>query len=331
MTTNAPLVFEENAEHEKGFAAHFDAHVKPRLLELEEARLKARRALWVRIAITTGVVVVGAGILYLVYPWRADIFWWGLGIWLAAVAFLVWLARRAPRGFARDRKDALIPGVLSFFGEFDYEPRGRISKRVLRRSHLFDDWDGYDSEDLISGAHGGRTFDFAEARLARKRGKDDRAEFRGYLLALELPAEAEGVTIGLSPRGGSFTDLEEVVKRARGLTLVRFEDENIRGDFDIYSTHADEARRLISDALAGALHRIGELHEAAGIEFGINEQVFVLKIATEHDLFDPASLYRTALSTDDTRRVLEEVYLVLAIVHELARGTETGDQAGDQP
>lgn len=321
MTTNASLVFEEKAEHEKGFAAHFDKQLKPKLIELEAARLKARRALWVRIAITTGVVVVGAGILYFVYPWRADIFWWGLGIWLVTVAFLVWLARRAPRGFALDRKRSLIPAVLSFFGEFDYEPRGRISRRILRDSHLFDDWDDYESEDLISGAHGGRTFDFAEAKLVRKRGEDERTQFRGYILALELPAEAEGVTIGLSPGGGSFTDLEEVVKRARGLTLVRSEGLNLEDDFDVYSTHVDEARGFISNALTGALHRIGKLHEATGIEFGINQQVFVLKIATDHDLFDPASLYRSALSTDDTRRVLEEVYLVLAIVNELARGT----------
>ena len=324
MTTNAALVFEEKAEHEKGFAAHFDAHVKPRLLELEEARLAARRALWVRIAITTGVVVLGAGILYLVYPWRADIFWWGLAIWLAAVAFLVWLARRAPRGFARDRKRALIPSVLSFFGEFEYDPRGRISKRVLRNSHLFDDWDDYDSEDLVSGTHGGRTFEFAEASLARKGGEDDRVRFRGYIMALELPDKAGGVTIGLSPNGGSFTDMEEVVKRARDLTLVRFDDSEFADGFEVHSTHLDEARSLVSKTLVAALGRIGKLHQAEGVEFGINEQVFVLKIATDHDLFDPSSLFRSALSTDDTRRVLEEVYVVLAIVDELARGTRPG-------
>ena len=321
--TDTPLVFEETSQYEQGFAAYFDDRVKPELAALETARIKARRALWIRIAITVGVFLVGGAVLYVVYLWWRDYLFWGVGIWVVVLVFLVWLARRPGRGYARHRKRSLIPAVLGFFGEFEYDPRGRVSKRVLRDSHLFDDWDDYDSEDLISGTHGGRTFDFAEASLSRKRRKAGRRRFRGYILALELPDEAEGVTIGLRDARDSFTDFEKVVQRARDLTLVPFTGPGFEQGFEVYSTHLDEARALVSNALIGALDKIGKLHDADGVEFGINKQVFLAKIESRHDLFDPASLYRTALSTDDTRRVLEEVYLVLAIVDELARGTRS--------
>lgn len=36
---NSNLVFVEKAPHEDGFAAHFEQHIKPKLLKIEEARL----------------------------------------------------------------------------------------------------------------------------------------------------------------------------------------------------------------------------------------------------------------------------------------------------
>ncbi len=35
------LVFEEQAPHEKGFAAHFDRHIRPKLEDMEGRRLEA--------------------------------------------------------------------------------------------------------------------------------------------------------------------------------------------------------------------------------------------------------------------------------------------------
>ena len=42
--TNSNLVFAEKAPHEEGFGAHFEQHIKPKLLELEEMRLNALAA-----------------------------------------------------------------------------------------------------------------------------------------------------------------------------------------------------------------------------------------------------------------------------------------------
>lgn len=321
--TNARAIpdFDEKEPHERGFAAYFDQRIKPVLPRLEEIRVAARRAWWIRTGIVAALVPLGGLILYLLWGWRFWYFLIGLAVWLLALAVLFWLIRRAARSYARARKRELIPEMLAFFDEFEYEPRGRISKRILADSHLFEDWDRYDSEDLISGKYRGREFDFAEASLKREGRKAMRKLFRGFILALELPEAVEGVTIGVRDKEDVFKDFEQVVQRHRGLTLVPVADRDFEDDFEVYSTRNDAAPGLIDDRLIGALAAIRRLHDAHGIEFGFNERIFLLKIATDHDLFDDAPLRRTALSPDDTRRLLAEIALVLEIVDTAGRGT----------
>lgn len=313
--------FEEREPHEQGFAAYFDRRIKPVLSRLEDVRVAARRAWWIRTGIVVALVPVGGLILYLLWGWRFWYFVIGLAVWLLAMAVLFWLIRRAARSYPRARKRELIPEMLAFFDEFEYEPRGGISKRILADSHLFEDWDKYDSEDLISGKYRGREFDFAEASLTREGRKAMRKLFRGFILALELPEPVDGVIIGVRDKEDVFKDFEQVVQRHRGLTLVPVADQAFEDDFEVYATRNDEAPALIDDRLMHALAAIRRLHDAHAIEFGFNERIFLLKIATDRDLFESAPLRRTALSTDDTRRLLAEIALVLEIVDTAGRGT----------
>ncbi len=80
--------------------------------------------------------------------------------------------------------------------EFTYEPNGKIPESEIRSTHLFSEFNRYDSEDLVNGKIGEKHIRFAEIKLAKvthKSGGTGKSSettttmvFKGIFLTLDL-------------------------------------------------------------------------------------------------------------------------------------------------
>ncbi len=324
------LVFIERAPHEQGFADYFGVYIKPKLLELEYTRLNAQNASKKRLpfALVGGVALV----LTLIWFWQSqtwlegDLIWFPIAVMVAGGLFLtIWV--HGPRDqYEVDRKQAIIPEVLRFIAviaDFSYEHDGKIAEKTLKASGLFGSWDTYYSEDLVTGTYRGRAIQFAEIELKKGSGKSQITVFKGFILALEMPAWTNEKTIAVRDKGNAMNWLGAVFKSYRNLEKVHFDHAKFEHEFEVYSTSANEARQLISPLLIAAVRMLGELRHAKSIEFGAHDDVFLLKIETKSDLFEPIQVTKTALTTEDSRRFLEELRDVLDLIEIVTTATDS--------
>lgn len=101
--TNSNLVFVEKTPREKGFAVHFEHHIKPKLLKIEEARLDALEASRKREfrAILGGVAVAVVAVSILLQLEAA------VGVWFFfALAVLIGSVAQYKRPSPETRKSA---------------------------------------------------------------------------------------------------------------------------------------------------------------------------------------------------------------------------------
>lgn len=195
----AIIAFEERDQHESGFAEFFDTRIKDKLLALDEQRVAVRRRYWWRILAVVVAVAVGAGAFGLLISNyvagrgtdAATVLLSTAGIAFLVAAIAALWARWIRRRFSRQQKTALIPEILSFIGEFGYDPAGRLDKSVLQSSGLFHERTAVRSEDLISGTYHDRLFQFAEAAQKKGRGEEGGAGFRGFVVTVDLAEETD--------------------------------------------------------------------------------------------------------------------------------------------
>jgi hypothetical protein len=196
----APPVFEERADHERGFAAHFAAAIAPGLLHLEHLRRLVLVAFWLVLAI--GLPAAAAlGWVALEHDGRllkpAVVVLAGtLGL---AILLLGWFSGREER--------LLLPAICRHLGDFavlvrpklmaeaiapfralglvpPLPPRQRLAWRAPRERVI--------AEDLFTGRHRGIGLWMAELDDVQKQSGSDTRLFRGTLIALELAERARG-------------------------------------------------------------------------------------------------------------------------------------------
>ncbi|HSF94614.1 MAG TPA: DUF3137 domain-containing protein [Thermohalobaculum sp.] len=326
---NANLVFVEQAPHEEGFAAHFKQHIKPKLLKIEETYQKTRAEYRIRCGLALGALAIAVMIAIVLFRQNAD----GKVIGLLAIGALVagnkiynWVMEPI-EDITANRKQTIIPEVLNFIGDFRYINNGKISDGTLKYMGLFDYWDKYKSENLITGSYYDRDFQFAEAELSDESGDGISQVFKGWLFVLKMPSKLKR-TIAIGQKGKVSKWLSDMFGSSKGLHEIPFEDDRIRERYDIYSTDVLEAHRLVTPKLIDAIQKLGNLRGGSSIEFGVGGDLFLLKLATNRNLFEPVTERDSGLTTEDTRRFLEELHEVLVIIEALAVAT---DPRSDEP
>ena len=324
-----PLTFEERAPHENGFAAHFDQHIRPRLDEIERRRLeeKKKRSPWYTLGKWLVSIIIYLSAILLFYSTVENRFIlytsYALGISLLVLYFL-W-NRYWSGEYALNRKPVLVPLVLNFLGDFKFAADGEIPETVLSSSKLFGSWSIYQCRDLISGTHESHAFEFGEIKLERMKrmgeGFAPETVFEGICIAVRLSVPTDHQTFAVASAGGPKDWLRGLMESDPGLNQVPFEDATSQNQFDVYSTDEAEARRLITPEAIEAAINLGRIRNAGSVEFGFTGDWFVLKLATDHDVFYTSSIDATALTTEDSRAFLEELHEVLQIVETIGTAT----------
>ncbi len=145
--------------------------------------------------------------------------------------------------------------------------------------------------------------------------------FEGAIFRVEIEPTSQ-MTIAVKDTGKAMNWLGGVFKSFSGLHRVAFDDSRFEDKFEVFATNEAEARRLITPQLIETTLKLARLRGAEKVEFGMYRNNFLLKVDTERDLFEPVDANKSALTTEDSRKFLEEFRGVLAIVRAVAQATK---------
>jgi hypothetical protein len=286
-----------------------DGPVRARIEALEGERAIAARAFWLRGLGGIALACAVGGLLF-------HSGWRGTG----GIAFLVLLvvAIIAAIGPVLAAKEGLKHPVLAAIAAragMDYIPAGFSPPAfaVACRS-LFGGRD-FSSEvftDLFNGTDAeSRGCAVYEACLQRRAGRNSYSVFSGQIYAIQRQQAGQGVYTAILPD----RKILNLLKPAADMARVPIEgDAAFEKKFEVYSTHAEEARRLLADAdfraRLLALRAKGKVYVFAGPEEA-------LLAANGADRFEPGNMLRARPGEARVRLMFDDVRESLALLEEL--------------
>lgn len=328
--TAASATFAEEAPHEKGFAEHYNKHLRILVGEFEQKRLETIRkaSKWARIFLPLLVTAIA---IY-VYYWdeiaalnevESDL----VAALLAGppvgalIAIVLTLSR-----YESDVKFHIFPKIMKFFHDYSY--RAHVPSRV----HSFEPWDVVprfdleESEDEVRGEYKGVGIDFFETTLSvRKRTRKGRVYhksiFRGIVIQLDMKKAFKGKTILKENR----SRLEELIaNQFISLEQVRLEDPKFERVFDVYSDDQVEARYLLTTSFMERLLRLMEFLGSKKARCSFFQNSLLMMIPMKKNMFEPGSVFEPEDFVDDAKMILEEIHLIHQMVDVLKLDQDIG-------
>ncbi len=327
MQAEALPTFEEKADYEKGFSAHFQKEIQPILGGIEEKRLE-QLAIYLkrRTPGILAIVFVCAGILGI------SISIGSFDDWVFAVCFLVggaiWAWVSAPtRRYYSHVKALILPKLADFYGTFTYKETPSFPTKTLQDSAIFPSYDGSRSstEDLFEGHYKDVKIQFQEITLKKKSGKQTVITFNGLLVQLAFNKRFKGKTYVLADKGrfGNW------FQSARGGELVTLEDPHFEKSFEVYSDDQVEARYILTTAFMERLVKLKESREAVSTGKGVFQCGFMvdhltIALPSTRNLFEPRSIHQSMLDPQDLHIFLAQMNMLFSIIDELKLNQRLG-------
>ena len=339
--------FDERADYEKGFAAHFAQHIAPCLDELETQRQGDFNKFSIVSAMSGAIVLAAAILMFFSGNLLLDTHW-GQAINAFSLSFskhgnnvvegkikillsLICLASIWPTiiyvRYANQAKHTLLPSVLKFFGDLTYYPTITMPKSQLEAFGIMPYHTIYNSEDHIGGTLDDVKLSLSELRLKVRRRKSTKTVFHGVAIILQMNKPFEGKTIVRSHQGW----LTEKLGAPFSLESVELEDVVFSQQFDVYSSDQVEARYLLTTAFMERLMELASLmghwgESPISLSSGVSssklscsfyEDSLLLMVPCSNDMFQPGTLFKSAYNIDDIRNVLHQIYLIRCIIQTL--------------
>jgi hypothetical protein len=284
-----------------------DSRVSERLGALEGERRAAARQFWLRGLGGLAVAAIAAIFLF-ESGWETSAFFAFVIILVAAMiaAFAPLLA--AKEGLKHPVLEELARKAGLDYFPSDFSPPAFGSACAL----LFGS--GFCSQtftDLFNGTdEEGRGLAVYEACLQRRAGKNTYVVFSGQVYAVQRRPGRQGFTAIVPDR-----KLLNFWKPASDMERVRIEgDEAFEKKFEVYSTHAMEARELLFDSAFRA--RLLELRKAGRVwVYAGPEEALVA--ATGKDRFEPGSMLRSRPGEERVKSMFDDVCASLMLLKEL--------------
>lgn len=207
-----------------------------------------------------------------------------------------WASHRLSEQYRQLYKDRVLPQLAAQFGSLNYRPAVAPDMTLLRRQHIFREFDRVIAEDEIYGTYRAMALNIIELKLTYGSGKQRRVEFDGLLTQLELPRKLSGV-ISVIADNGTLGNLEDRF-HSEGREHVRVEDPAFEKVYQVYSTDQVVARALLTPAF---MERFLALGARGGYERPLalaqdNRLTIALPKANDRNLFEPPS-YRQPAAT----------------------------------
>ena len=310
------LIFEEQGDHEKGFAAYFDAKLKPILLAENEARLdclrqyrqRSRIAVPVMVLIIVGTIAAaallfhGSGTDSLLKI--AAFICFGLGGWM-------W----APRAlYRRQAKNDVLPAVAGFFGFLSYSASATAPGEYLTAARLVPAGDPelQVCTDHLSGAYHDVPLDIWQLSTRRRNGRSTTTLWSGIFIRFGLKKKLEKLTLvrrRSTLPGAAFFELA-----FSGLEHVALEDPEFEKEFECYSSDQVEARYLLTPDVMQHLKDLSRIFGDAPVQCSFSGDSAFLSIKLAQKLFEPPPPDKSPVSSRDIHVFLDQMDHLLDII-----------------
>ena len=321
---SAIQVFTEDEPYEVGFAEHYEKHLKPRVVEFENARIAALKE--ARSRLFKMLPVMGAALIFGIYAlflsgWsddETDVSMLGVfGVLFGAG----WWINKTLKQYQTSIKSDIFPIIVSFLGEYQY------TAEIDDRIDQYDDFGivpshkSESSEDQIVGTYKGVHLDLFETHLTKRNGRSTATVFKGIVITLSLNKTFEGKTIVKKDRGRLANWVSD---KFSSLEPVNLEDPRFEKEFEVYSTDQVEARYLLTTSFMERLIDLREGFGGQGIQCSFYQNQLLMMISIERDMFEPGSIFEHEDFVDDAKSLLKEMNIIYQIVDTLHLDLDVG-------
>lgn len=336
----ASATFTEREPYERGFAEVFDRDIAPRLDDLEAERVDrfAKRKVRLKITYVACAILAVAGLVIGLNIWHRlhgdDLF---AGVFFLAFPTFVaggvgwWWAEKLQHGHQESFREILIGPICTFLGGLVYDREAgdrfdhkRFTSLGVTKSGSFDR-----CEDLFIGRHRDTGFKMIDTKVVRRGKNSSTTVFDGLLFEIDVPTDFSGRTIIGRDIGAVGNALKGFFKDKFGKQQrIKFQDAAFEARFAVYATDPDEAYGLVSPSFCKTMLALAETYTDKSLGAAFVDDVFLLVVPVDGDLFEPGSVARSVYDCeDDIHAFLEEVTIahrVIDILHgDPSPGSET--------
>jgi len=304
--------FIETGEHETGFAAYFDANIRPLLDSMEAKRLEAlaeynRRKPW---GYLIGGAVVVAFLALMGYVDESAI---GSRFWLfpaiICIFILAWVQTPA-RGYEKSEKESILPTALRFYGDISFTPAGGITQMEIANSFIMPSG-RTEIMDTASGDFHGRRMSVSRVRITQRQGKHTVTVFNGNFIAADLARNTHAATIVRE------TSSEQVSWNGRPLEHVSLESTHFENRFEVYGSDQVMARVFLAPDVMERLLALDALPGMYGIRCSLIGSRLSIALPTGKEMFVSDGIKVSAYDTQDLHTMLKEIGLLLTLMDAL--------------
>ena len=330
------MKFIEERPIERGFAALFDARLKPSLEALEKLRRKQffiqRLLVWptfvIPVAIALFISLGAEDGEFIIASWA---------VLLTFAVFVPLLLRKLTNdGWAKELSVEIMPVICEHFAGMRYEKNGYPSfpLKDMEALGVVAKHNKVEPRHWLAGSHKGIGFEMLEADLfnkhtqAARSGHSDGKIFSGLLFQFKLPVDVPGKIVIWNDRGalGNKLDAFAAANQADAMEPVPFDDEVFEKAFEVYSNDTTGARIFLNAALRQCLVYIAQ--NAGGImgsrvmNAGFEGRSFYLELRRAEELIKMGPLNRSIDKIDTTiHQIFLEIEMIFDLIDQLRAAT----------
>ena len=308
---------------EESLVSFYKRVLQPELIKLEDRRkvIMKHSLFFLACFIVIILSVIGFNI-------KEGIIWIVTGV-LAGIFLIIDFLKtsRLYKDYLKDFKYLIVNNIIEFVNpELNYSPYDHVSKTHFRKSGLFKSRiDNYRGDDYISGKIDKTELFFSELHVERveyyRTAKGGRRKkiiqvFNGLFFCADFNKHFSGRTVIVTDRTekffGKLANTFQSMFSFHG-ELVKFEDIEFEKAFAVYSDSQQEARYIISPALA---RRIIDYKKKSGLDIAlsfIDSSVYVA-ISRNEGFFDPEIFEKT-----DNFKIVSKLYEELMLPLDLIK------------
>ena len=330
-------------EFRENFNKIYQEQVIPSIKNLDGERKKIYSSIdrisykiYIGLCILLGIYTILA--IFVFHKLNIDIY---IKISVAAVVIIEFIKFIRKKRFENQIKSKVMPLLMPAFNGFQWTQKQVISDPEIRCSKLFAAYVQQVTDDNFIGKYKGMPVRISEIILSKNNAsgptnqkyeqpnnvpdkvndiikefdpnlinlyeaEHDKSSFGGVIVAINIPKRFKGHTVIL-PKNDKKNLYQE----------VKLEDVEFNKQFNTYSTDQVEARYLLTPAFMQRFKNIQHIFGADTISCSFLDNVLMIAIPTNKDLFSLGDLNSSVVDTSQFNTFLNELISIFELIEEL--------------
>lgn len=304
-----------DAKQKKALRAGFDIYwaekLAPQLAKKEALRKRYLTRFFVMLAIALLIIpliyVLGS------LSHGKETFYFNRLVISLLIAGGVFIVQHPYYHYKKHIKQDIMPLFISYFQGFSYHNGDGLTRDELEDSYIFPRFDTFEADDCFEGVYQDVKMRVMEERLKvyqhTKNGRREVKVFQGVAVECDVKKNIKARTIVLKD-SGIFNRFKSVGKLER----IRLEDVKFEKMFEVFGTDQIESRRLLTPIFMERLLKLKDLFQGKSIQFSFQYGKLLIAIATNQDMFEPFSFFKSNLNRAKVGTVFEQFLTIFEII-----------------